>query len=60
MSARQLPMPDPYELRCASADTLSSRLGCQVLLTRELDGMTAKLPAATRNMYVDGAKARTH
>lgn len=31
-----------------------SRLGCQVLLTRELDGMVAKIPSATRNMYVDG------
>ena len=37
-----------------------SRLGCQVHLTKELDGMVAKLPSATRNMYVDGAKARTH
>jgi hypothetical protein len=33
----------------------TSRLGCQVKLTRELDGMTATLPAATRNMFVDGA-----
>lgn len=35
--------------------TDTSRLGCQVHLTRELDGMTATLPAATRNMFVDGA-----
>jgi ferredoxin len=33
----------------------TSRLGCQVKLTKELDGMTATLPAATRNMFVDGA-----
>jgi len=33
---------------------LRSRLGCQVKLTKELDGMVAKLPSATRNMYVDG------
>lgn len=32
-----------------------SRLGCQVKLTKELDGITATLPAATRNMFVDGA-----
>ncbi|KAI0305188.1 2Fe-2S ferredoxin-type domain-containing protein [Multifurca ochricompacta] len=32
----------------------TSRLGCQVKLTRELDDMTATLPAATRNMFVDG------
>lgn len=31
-----------------------SRLGCQVKLTKELDGMVATLPSATRNMYVDG------
>jgi hypothetical protein len=37
-----------------SADGASSRLGCQVKLTKELDGMVATLPAATRNMYVDG------
>lgn len=34
--------------------TDTSRLGCQVQLTRELDGMTATLPSATRNMFVDG------
>ena len=36
--------------------TDTSRLGCQVRLTRELDGMTATLPSATRNMFVDGAR----
>lgn len=36
--------------------TDTSRLGCQVRLTPELDGMTVRLPSATRNMYVDGAK----
>lgn len=35
--------------------TDTSRLGCQVKLTKELDGMTATLPSATRNMFVDGA-----
>lgn len=34
--------------------TETSRLGCQVKLTKELDGMTAVLPSATRNMFVDG------
>lgn len=34
--------------------TCRSRLGCQVFLTKDLDGMVVKLPAATRNMYVDG------
>lgn len=35
--------------------TDTSRLGCQVRLTKDLDGLTATLPAATRNMFVDGA-----
>lgn len=30
----------------------TSRLGCQVVVTAELDGMRVQLPAATRNFYV--------
>jgi 2Fe-2S ferredoxin len=30
--------------------TRSSRLGCQIVLTQDLDGLTLRLPAATRNM----------
>jgi len=30
--------------------TATSRLGCQLVMTEELDGLTVKLPAATRNM----------
>ncbi|KAJ6576583.1 ferredoxin [Mycena vulgaris] len=57
-----LPEPDDDEndmLDMAFALTDTSRLGCQVKLTRELDGMTATLPSATRNMFVDGKKS-TH
>ena len=32
--------------------TLTSRLGCQIMMTDALDGLTVKLPAATRNMQV--------
>ncbi|KAF7792212.1 hypothetical protein EIP86_003245 [Pleurotus ostreatoroseus] len=39
--------------------TDTSRLGCQVQLTKELDGMTATLPSATRNMFVDGESSFT-
>lgn len=39
--------------------TDTSRLGCQVYLTPELDGITAQLPAATRNMFVDGASTQS-
>jgi 2Fe-2S ferredoxin len=30
----------------------TSRLGCQIIITEELDGLTLKLPTATRNMMV--------
>ncbi|ORY32161.1 ferredoxin, partial [Naematelia encephala] len=52
-----LPEPDDEEndmLDLAFGLEDTSRLGCQVKLTRELDGMVATLPSATRNMYVDG------
>ncbi|KAH9058033.1 2Fe-2S ferredoxin-type domain-containing protein [Lactarius deliciosus] len=46
---------DMLDMAFGLSDT--SRLGCQVRLTRELDGMTATLPAATRNMFVDGGRS---
>ncbi|KAH9992349.1 2Fe-2S ferredoxin-type domain-containing protein [Russula vinacea] len=49
---------DMLDMAFGLSDT--SRLGCQVKLTRELDGMTATLPAATRNMFVDGKKPTRH
>ena len=30
--------------------TETSRLGCQIVMTAELDGLVVKLPAGTRNM----------
>ena len=33
--------------------THTSRLGCQIVMTDELDGLTVTLPSATRNMMVD-------
>jgi 2Fe-2S ferredoxin len=30
--------------------TKTSRLGCQIIMTEEFDGLTVKLPQATRNM----------
>lgn len=59
----KLPPPEDDEndmLDMAFGLTDTSRLGCQVKLTRELDGMTATLPAATRNMFVDGTKPTKH
>ena len=54
--------PDWYELlKDATEDeedmldlafglTQTSRLGCQIIMTEELDGLTVRLPSATRNM----------
>ena len=33
--------------------TRTSRLGCQIIMTKELDGLVVTLPQATRNMMVD-------
>ena len=32
--------------------TATSRLGCQIIITEELDGLTVHLPAGTRNMLL--------
>lgn len=32
--------------------THTSRLGCQIILTKELDGIRIKLPSATRNISI--------
>ena len=50
-------LPEPTEdeedmLDLAWGLTHTSRLGCQIIITDELDGLTVKLPAATRNMMV--------
>ena len=36
--------------------THTSRLGCQISVTRDMEGMTVKLPSATRNFWVDKTK----
>ena len=51
-------LPEPKEeeedmLDLAWGLTHTSRLGCQIIITEELDGLTVRLPAATRNMMVD-------
>ena len=32
--------------------TNTSRLGCQIIMSEELDGLSVRLPLATRNMKV--------
>lgn len=36
--------------------THTSRLGCQIKVTRSMENMLVKLPSATRNFYVDKSK----
>jgi len=38
----------------------NSRLGCQILLSHELEGMEIEIPSITRNFYVDGHKPTPH
>ena len=33
--------------------TETSRLGCQIIMSKDLDGLVVSLPSATRNMMVD-------
>ena len=48
-----MPEPDDDEndmLDLAFGLTETSRLGCQVIMSKELDGLRVKLPSMTRNM----------
>lgn len=47
-------------LDLASCLTSTSRLGCQIILSKELDGITITLPAYSRNYYVDGHVPEPH
>lgn len=38
----------------------NSRLGCQITLNKNLEGLEVRLPKATRNFYVDGHTPKPH
>ena len=40
--------------------TDTSRLGCQLTITEDLDGITVEMPKATRNFYVDEHVPKPH
>ena len=40
--------------------TTTSRLGCQVEISEEMEGAVFQLPSATRNFYVDGHVPKPH
>ncbi|XP_062454388.1 ferredoxin-2, mitochondrial isoform X2 [Rhea pennata] len=59
----RLPAPDEREddlLDMAPLLQESSRLGCQIVLTPELEGAEFTLPKVTRNFYVDGHVPKPH
>lgn len=50
-------LPDPEEAEEDMLDLAfdlqkTSRLGCQIIITKELDGIVLKLPNATRNIKI--------
>eukprot|EP00527_Entomoneis_sp_CCMP2396_P000301 CAMPEP_0198139438 /NCGR_PEP_ID=MMETSP1443-20131203/2723_1 /TAXON_ID=186043 /ORGANISM="Entomoneis sp., Strain CCMP2396" /LENGTH=178 /DNA_ID=CAMNT_0043801555 /DNA_START=104 /DNA_END=640 /DNA_ORIENTATION=+ len=58
-------LPEPSEneedmLDMAFGLEETSRLGCQITVTKEMDGAQLKMPSATRNFYVDGHKPKPH
>ncbi|CAI5466785.1 unnamed protein product [Closterium sp. Yama58-4] len=58
-------MPEPTDeendmLDLAFGLTETSRLGCQVIATKDLNGLCLKLPSATRNFAVDGFVPKPH
>jgi hypothetical protein len=40
--------------------TETSRLGCQITVTEDMDGVLIVMPSATRNFYVDGHVPKPH
>ncbi|XP_024146005.1 ferredoxin-2, mitochondrial [Oryzias melastigma] len=58
-------LPEPEETEDDMLDMApmlqeNSRLGCQIVLTPELDGIELTLPKITRNFYVDGHVPKPH
>ncbi|TPP58499.1 Adrenodoxin-type ferredoxin [Fasciola gigantica] len=58
-------LPEPIEAEDDMLDQAvflkdNSRLSCQIILTKDLDGIEVTLPKATRNFYVDGHVPKPH
>ncbi|GAB5370238.1 hypothetical protein AAMO2058_001475100 [Amorphochlora amoebiformis] len=59
----KLEMPEEQEddmLDQAACLTSTSRLGCQIILSKDLEGMVVKLPPYSKNFYVDGHIPQPH
>lgn len=58
-------LPEPSEdeedmLDMAFGLQETSRLGCQITISEEMDGIVVEMPKATRNFYVDGHVPQPH
>jgi ferredoxin len=58
-------LPEPCDdendmLDLAFGLTDTSRLGCQIKATKDLDGLRVRIPSATRNFAVDGFVPKPH
>ena len=58
-------LPEPSEdeedmLDMAFGLMETSRLGCQVIVTEDMDELEIEMPKATRNFYVDGHVPKPH
>ena len=58
-------LPEPSEdeedmLDMAFGLTETSRLGCQIEVTPDMEGVVFEMPKATRNFYVDGHVPKPH
>lgn len=49
---------DMLDMAFSLTDT--SRLGCQIKVTEDMDGVVINVPSATRNFYVDGHVPQPH
>jgi ferredoxin len=59
----KLPEPTDDEndmLDLAFGLTETSRLGCQVIASKDIDGISVRIPGATRNFAVDGHVPKPH
>ena len=49
-----------HDIFCFNVINVGKCLGCQIILTKEMDGIEVMLPKATRNFYVDGHVPQPH
>jgi ferredoxin len=58
-------LPEPSEdeedmLDMAFGLQQTSRLGCQIIVSSDMEGVMLEMPKATRNFYVDGHTPKPH